>query len=235
MHNDPDAQHHDHEHQHGHENDRGFSGLLRYLRSAPRMWRSAINQAVVDLAAPVAGEHALDIGAGMGPGVIRAAKAGAAVVAVEPMPYMRRILSARRLFQRARSRITVTDGAAESLPVPDNSIDVMWAVNTMHHWTNPEAAAGEIRRALGAGGRVVLVDEEFSDAAHPDFARFGSKHTDGEDHENSHHGFTMVDAVEMGELLKSAGLVDIDAGKRTLLERPSIVVTARASPEYRRN
>ncbi len=50
------AEEHQHEHRgdrhHGHENDQGIRGALRYLRSLPQMWRSAINDAVVDLIDP---------------------------------------------------------------------------------------------------------------------------------------------------------------------------------------
>ena len=104
-----------HEHRHGHEHDRGLVAMLRYLRFASEMWRSDVNDAVVDLVAPVAGERVVDIGAGMGPGTVRAARAGASVVAVEPTPYMRWILTARRRVHKARDRITVVDAAAESL------------------------------------------------------------------------------------------------------------------------
>ena len=47
------------------------------------MWRSEVNDAVIDLVAPVAGETVVDIGAGMGPGTVRAGARGASVVAVE--------------------------------------------------------------------------------------------------------------------------------------------------------
>ena len=51
---------------HGHENDQGIRGALRYLRWLPQLWRSAINDAVVDLVDPQPGERGVDIGAGMG-------------------------------------------------------------------------------------------------------------------------------------------------------------------------
>ncbi len=225
-----DAPQHDHDHapqhghHHGHGRDRGLRAMLRYLRWAPRMWRSEINDAVVELVRPAAGERVLDIGAGMGPGTVLAARTGASVVAVEPTPYMRRILSVRRLFLRDRDRITVADGAAEHLPVEDDSVDAVWAVNSMHHWVHVEQAVGEIARVLRPRGRVVLVDEDFDDPRHPEFERFGSMR--GDDH---HHHFDMIDAANVGELLAAAGLVEVDAGPRTLGDRPVRMVTARAA------
>jgi SAM-dependent methyltransferase len=215
------ADHHDHAH--GHASDQGFKAMLRYLRSAPRMWRSDINDATIKLVAPVSGERALDIGAGMGAGTILAARAGAWVVAVEPTAFMRRILSVRRLFQRARNQISVVDGTAEQLPVADHSTDAVWAVNTMHHWVDAERGAVEISRVLRPGGRAVLIDEDFEDPAHPDHDRFAHQN-DGDDH----HGFTMVDAEQMGTLLTTAGLVDVEATKRELADRPVIAVIGRA-------
>ena len=66
------------------------------------------------------------------------------MVAVEPTPYMRRVLSVRRLGQRARSRIEVVDGAAEATGLADASVDAAWAVNSMHHWTDADAAVREL-------------------------------------------------------------------------------------------
>ncbi|MDX2378956.1 MAG: class I SAM-dependent methyltransferase, partial [Acidimicrobiia bacterium] len=168
------------------------------------------------------------------------ARAGASVVAVEPTPYMRSILKTRRLASRHRDLITVVDGSAESLPAAADSIDAVWAVNTMHHWVDPERAAAEIARVLAPGGRLVLVDEDFADPDHPDYETWGSKHhaadddghedddqeDDGHEDDGHGHGFQMVDAARMGDLLTAAGVTDVEAGKRTLAGRPVIAVTA---------
>lgn len=217
--------HDDHrDHGHGHHNDQGIKGALRYLRQLPKMWRSPVNDAVIDIVDPQPGERVIDIGAGMGPGTMRAAAAGAHVVAVEPTPFMRRALQARRLFSRRRTNVEVVDGAAEDMPVDDRSIDAIWAVNTMHHWIDVERGVAEIARVLKPGGRVVLVDEVFTDPSHPDHERFGSD--DGSDH----HGFTMVEADQMGSLLRGAGLTDVDASTQRIADRPSIRVTAHGAP-----
>ncbi len=200
--------------------------MVRYLRFAPRMWRSEVNHAVLGLVDPAPGERVVDVGAGMGPGTVLAAGAGASVTAVEPTPFMRGILQVRRLLQPGRARISVVDGAAEQLPVADQTADALWAVNAMHHWTDPERGAAEIARVLRAGGRVVLVDEDFDDPDHPEFERFRSRHGDGD---GDDHGFAMVDAQRMGDLLAGAGLVDVAAGRRELAGRPVIAVTGRAA------
>jgi SAM-dependent methyltransferase len=222
-HDDAQQEQHEHHH-HGHENDQGIKGALRYLRWLPQMWRSPINDAVVDLVDPDAGEWVVDIGAGMGAGAMRAARSGAHVIAVEPTPFMRRVLQVRRMFSRHRTNIEVADGAAERIPVDDRTIDAIWAVNTMHHWVNIERGVAEIVRVLGPNGRVLLVDEVFTDPSHPDYQRFGA------DHDAEHHGFTMIDADQMGAMLRAAGLIDVDASNRHIAGRPVIHVTAHSAP-----
>ena len=103
--------HHDHDHQHGNAKDRELKSIVRYIKIAPRMWKSAVNNAVVDLIDPQPGETVIDIGAGMGPGVMRAARSGAEVLAVDPTPFMRSVMGARRLGSRKRKFVKVVDGA----------------------------------------------------------------------------------------------------------------------------
>jgi SAM-dependent methyltransferase len=185
------------------------------------MWSSEINRSVSEMVDVHADERVVDIGAGMGAGVVVAARRKATVVAVEPTTFLRRVLRVRRLLQRNRTRIEVVDGTAESLPVADGTIDAIWAVNTMHHWVDVGRGVAEIGRVLRPGGRVVLVDEDFEDPSHPDHERFGS------DHGPEHHGFTMVDAASMGAALSAVGLDEVDAAKRTVGSRPAIVIAAR--------
>lgn len=215
---------HDHGHHHGHENDQGVRGALRYLRWLPQMWRSDVNEAVVELIAPMPGERVVDVGAGMGAGAFRAAAAGAHVTAVEPTPFMRRVSGLRRLASRHRGRVAVVDGTAERLPLDAHGTDALWAVNTMHHWTDLGQGAAEIARVIRPGGRVLLVDEVFTDPAHPDYERFGRQH------EGDHHGFTMVEADQVVRLLQAAGLVEVEAAHRGIAGRPVIGVAAIGAP-----
>lgn len=222
--------HHDHRevhgghHHHGHANDRGLAAIRRYVKQTPRMWHSELNDAVVAQIAPTSGERMIDIGAGMGAGVMAAASTGAVVTAIEPTPFLRRVLTLRRLLGRARSRIVIVDGAAEDLQVAAASIDGAWAVNAMHHWVDPEVAAGELARVLRPGARILLVDEDFADPSHPDAARKAAK-----GHGPHRHGFSPMEADTMAGHLAAAGLVDVEAAKQTMAGRPALVVTARAA------
>ena len=218
-----------HDHDHGHDNhshgnakDRELKSILRYIKIAPRMWRSDVNNAVVDLIDPRPGETVIDIGAGMGPGVMRAARSGAEVLAVDPTPFMRTVMGARRFTSKRRKSSKVVDGAGEALPASDGDVDSLWSVNTMHHWTSVADGAAEIARVLAPGGRVVLVDENFADERHPYSEQWHKRHGDSD-----HHGFSMVDATEIGELMTQAGLSDVVAEHRDMAGRPVIAVTAR--------
>ena len=212
-----------HDHGHGHDHDKGLKGMLRYLRFAPEMWRSEVNEGVVARLALQPSETAMDIGAGIGAGTIAATATGCRVVAVEPTPYMRRILGLRRLMGRVGDQVRIVDGTAEATTVEGASIDAVWAVNTMHHWTDQIAGCREIARILAPGGRVLLVDEDFDDATHPDYDKFGSKRK--EDH--SHH-FETADADAIAAELRRVGLTVGFAGLDQIAGRPSIVIEASA-------
>jgi ubiquinone/menaquinone biosynthesis C-methylase UbiE len=212
---------HDHAGQgHGHDQDRGLRGFLRYMKMLPKMWRSPVTREVVRDIAPQPGERVLDVGAGMGPATVLAAKAGASVLAVDPTPYMRRILGVRRLGQRRRSAIRVVDGAAESIPADDHSVDALWTVNTMHHWTDMDAAVRELARVLRPGGRLILVDEDFDAPEHPAFVHMQNRKA----HRDRH--FTEIDPAAVEAKLMAAGFADVKGSNSLMATRPVKMVRA---------
>ncbi len=209
-----------HDHGHGHQHDRGWRGVARYLRYFGSMWMSPVNREVIRLLDIRPAEQVLDIGAGMGPGSVLAAKAGARVVAVDPTPFMRLVLGVRRLWQPSRDRLEILDGTAEQLPVPDSSVDAAWAVNAMHHWFDLDAGIDELARVLRPGGRLVLVDEDFDDPSHQDHERFSARRC-------SHDvEFDDVDPAEVGSKLIAAGFVVEEAGKTLVAGRPAKLLRA---------
>jgi ubiquinone/menaquinone biosynthesis C-methylase UbiE len=213
-------EHQDHPDGHGHHHDRGWRAVARYLRFARSMWMSPVNREVIKQLDIRADERVLDVGAGMGPGVVLAAKAGARAVAVDPMPFMRLVLRLRRLWQRSRNRMEILDGAAEQLPVTGASVDAALAVNAMHHWTDLDAAIGEVTRVLRRGGRLMLVDEDFDDPSHKDHKRFSARRR-GHDPE-----FADVDPAVVGAKLAAAGFVVEEAGKTVVAGQPAKLVRA---------
>ena len=211
---------HDHPQGHGHHHDRGWRAVARYVRSSRRMWTSPVNREVITLLDIRADERVLDVGAGMGPGAVLAAQAGARVVAVDPTPFMRLVLGVRRLGQRSRKRIEILDGDAEHLPVTDASVDAAWAVNAMHHWADLDAGIAELRRVLRRGGRLILVDEDFDDPAHQDHERIRARRRK---HDLE---FADIDPAVVGAKLAATGFAVEEADKTVLAGRPAKLVRA---------
>ena len=100
--------------------------------------------------APVPVGKALDLAAGTGNFTERLVTRAREVIAVEPSESM--LLELRRKLPEVLALI----GAAEAIPLPDASCDLV-TVAQAFHWFDPELASREIRRVLAPGGRLALV------------------------------------------------------------------------------
>lgn len=96
----------------------------------------------------------LDIGAGTGKLTQALVGGGHEVVAVEPLEPMRRLLA------RELPRVEVLDATAESLPLPDGSVDAVTA-GAAFHWFDFDAALGQIRRVLRPPGVLAMLGNSF--------------------------------------------------------------------------
>ena len=188
-----------------HEHDKGVRAKISWLLKLPKFWNSPLSKEVIRLVDLQKGENVLDIGAGMGPASVEAASRGAHVVAIDPSRFMRAILGFRRQFQKDPGLITVEAGAAEKIPLSKRSTDVVCAVNAVHHWTDLEGSIEEIARVIAPGGRVLLVDEDFTDPEHP-------QHETHHDHEEE---MTKVDVEVIKSLFEIRGFEA--KGKKVLL------------------
>jgi SAM-dependent methyltransferase len=92
----------------------------------------------------------LDLAAGTGKLTRLLVEGGAEVVAVEPVAAMRAAL------ERAVAGVPVLDGTAESIPLPDGSVDAV-TVAQAFHWFDADAAVAEIHRVLRPGGGLGLI------------------------------------------------------------------------------
>lgn len=97
----------------------------------------------------------LEVGAGSGAFTARLLDAypDASITALDPD---------RALLDDARRRLGATvefiEGTCESIPLPDDSLDLVIARFVFQHLADPVAASREIRRVLRPGGRVVAID-----------------------------------------------------------------------------
>ncbi|GAA2069677.1 class I SAM-dependent methyltransferase [Streptomyces albiaxialis] len=117
------------------------SAAVDYAEHRPDYAQEAVRWAL----GPAPGPRVLDLGAGTGKLTATLAALGADVVAVEPDPAM--LAELRRALPGARA----LEGSAESIPLPDASVDAVVAGNAMH-WFDMAVAGPEIARVLAPGG-----------------------------------------------------------------------------------
>ena len=104
--------------------------------------------------APWRGGRLLDLGCGSGFWLPGYADEAASVVGVEPDPTLLPLAEARD------PRVTVHQGSAEHLPLPDGSVDVVHARFAYFFGVGAEAGLTEVMRVLAPGGRLVVVDND---------------------------------------------------------------------------
>nr|WP_315593532.1 class I SAM-dependent methyltransferase [uncultured Cupriavidus sp.] len=96
------------------------------------------------------GKTVVDLGAGTGKFTRLLIPSGATVIAVEPVEAMRAQLSSKL------PDVQALQGSAESMPLPDASVDAVVCAQAFHWFANT-ASMQEIRRVLKPGGRLGLV------------------------------------------------------------------------------
>jgi SAM-dependent methyltransferase len=99
----------------------------------------------------------LDLGCGGGHVSYRVAPHVAEVVACDVTPAMLAAV-ATEAASRGLGNITVRQAAAESLPFPDASFDVVLCRFTTHHWQSMDLGLREARRVLVASGLAIFID-----------------------------------------------------------------------------
>jgi ubiquinone/menaquinone biosynthesis C-methylase UbiE len=166
--------------------------------------RGAASRLVADLAQVGPDDQVLDVGCGPGGAAREAARRGAAVTAVDPAPLM---LAMGRWLSRGRPGrgILFVTGTAEALPLPDQSVNVAWAISSAHHWADVAAGLGELHRVLNPSGRLIIAER---------LTRPGARGL-------AAHGFTAAQAAETVSALQAAGFADATyqtrrAGRRVL-------------------
>ncbi len=118
--------------------------------------------ALVELLAgadPLQGGVAVDVGCGRGRDVVRlAGRFGLHVHGVDPRSSNVQLAKERAAAEGLADRIDLHLGSAEAIPLPDDSVDVLWCKEVIT-FTDLSAAMGEFRRVLrpGAVGLIYQV------------------------------------------------------------------------------
>jgi SAM-dependent methyltransferase len=105
---------------------------------------------LLDAAGLAPGLRVLDVACG--PGFVAAAAAARSAQA-EGLDFSTEMAG---LARRLHPTITVTDGDAEAMPLPDAAFDAVVSNFGIHHVPRPEVALREARRVLMRGGRIAF-------------------------------------------------------------------------------
>lgn len=120
-----------------------------YDRGRPGYPQAAIDRLVSELRID-SGSQVVDLGAGTGQMTAALSHYAAGILAVEPVESMRRKLRA------LHPNIPVVAGTAESIPLADQSADVIVCAQAFH-WFDGFKALAEIGRVLTPAGRLGLI------------------------------------------------------------------------------
>ena len=120
-----------------------------YVRGRPD-YPAALAEWLRDQLRLAEGQTVIDLGAGTGKFTPRLIATGARVIAVEPVAAMREKLSA------TLPHIETLAGTADSIPLPDASVDAVVCAQSFHWFATREALA-DILRVLKPGGKLGLV------------------------------------------------------------------------------
>ena len=103
------------------------------------------------------GRAVLDVGCGTGFHLPRFAERAARVTGVEPHPDLAAL--ARRRTRRL-TNVTVSQGTAQALPVPDASVDVVHARWAYFFGPGCEPGLAELGRVVRRGGTAFVIDND---------------------------------------------------------------------------
>jgi ubiquinone/menaquinone biosynthesis C-methylase UbiE len=140
-----------------------MNGSRKYFETVAPQWEAmrqgffseAVREKAFGAAGVLPGRIAADIGAGSGFVTEGLLQRGLRVIAVDRSEAM--IAEMRKKFG-TDATVDYRIGDAESLPLPDESVDYAFGNMYLHHVESPAAAIREMARILRPGGRLVITD-----------------------------------------------------------------------------
>jgi SAM-dependent methyltransferase len=119
------------------------------------------------------GATVLDLGCGTGFHLAGFAAAAARVVGVEPHPDL---LALARRRTRSLANVTVLQGTAQEVPLPDASVDVVHARWAYFFGPGCEPGLAELDRVVRRGGTALVIDNDGSRSTFGAWFRRGYPH-----------------------------------------------------------
>jgi SAM-dependent methyltransferase len=128
----------------------GFGNAAEYYERGRPSYPPIAIARLIDAFGVTRQEVVLDLAAGTGKLTRRLMPHVTTVIAVEPVPEMRRELAVKL------PTVRVLDGAAERIPMADHSVDAVF-VGQAFHWFRTAEATAEIARVLRPRGGLALL------------------------------------------------------------------------------
>lgn len=171
--------------------------------------RGQVARMTCDIAEIGPGDCVVDVGCGPGTAVREAARRGSTATGVDPslvsLRFARWISSLRRT-----KGANFSEGCAEALPLSDRSADVVWALNSVHHWRDRSLGLAEARRVLTADGQLLLVERRVKPG-------------------HRGHGFNPAQADDLVAEVGSSGFAAAQRIERSTRRRSFVIISARAA------
>ena len=134
-----------------------------YARASERIEPAGMADLRRELLAPLRG-RVVEVGCGNGLNFAHYPAAVTEVVGVEPEPRLREAGTRRAQEATAAGRpVTVVPGRAESLPLPDASMDAAVVCLVLCSVADPRAAVAEVARVLRPGGTVRFLEHTLAE------------------------------------------------------------------------
>ena len=132
----------------------GYDAARWLPEETVEVWISAVKRRAGDLTVGTI----CDIGSGTGRFAGALAEGFSALVyAIEPSAKMLEVARAKWAANAtARGEVRFLCAAAEAIPLPDDSSDMVFMSQVYHHLEDPDRALGEVRRILRPGGIVAI-------------------------------------------------------------------------------
>jgi ubiquinone/menaquinone biosynthesis C-methylase UbiE len=113
---------------------------------------------LLELAAPNAGDIALDVATGTGNTALAIAPHVSSVIGLDMASKMLE-QGQKRALEEGHTNASFLEGSAEDLPFPDGSFTLVTSRHAPHHFRDVPEFLSEVARVLKPGGRFVMADQ----------------------------------------------------------------------------